>query len=90
MAKRGRKALPDSELRRRRDAWQRARRYSGLSAREIADLLGKSVATVYGYNAAGGNPAPVRDIELLREHALVHAISSLERKFDKPVVMLAA
>ena len=77
----GRKATPEGEARRRRQAWSYARKRSGLSTGEIAELVGKSVWSVKAYGKSAGNVPTWDAIHLLKDHNLEVAVDIVEEKF---------
>jgi len=83
---RGRPATSLELVRARQSAWARAVRYSGLTHQEIANVIGKSVATVRSYSSRSGNTPPEESIGSLKRHNLQRALETLAERYGPDAV----
>lgn len=77
----GRPVTPGAVIRQRREAWNRAVRFSGLKQVEIADVIGMSLATVMSYGSRTGNVPSQEAIDLLKRHNLLRAMDTLAERY---------
>jgi hypothetical protein len=80
---------PPDTIRQRRQAWERAVRYSGLKQEEIADVIGMSLGTVRSYGSARGNVPSEDAIARLRRHSLHKAMETLAERYGDEAVRVA-
>lgn len=84
----GRPTTPPDTIRQRRQAWERAVRYSGLRQEEIADVIGMSLGTVRSYGSAAGNVPSEDAIARLRRHSLLRAMETLAERYGAESVTI--
>lgn len=82
----GRKPISENVARERRARWRRAVQYSGLKPEAIAEVVGKSLGTVYSYNYADGNVPTEVAIERLRQHNLARAVEVVRERYGDEVL----
>lgn len=76
---RGRPATPQDEAAARRERWRRAVAFSGLTAKQTAALIGKSLATVWSYGSAKGTVPTPAAIAALEAYNVRRASEEMER-----------
>lgn len=86
----GKKPIAEEVARDRRARWRRAAQYSGLKPEAIAEVVGKSLGTVYSYNYAQGNIPTETAIERLRQHNLQRAVELVDEKFGPGLLKIGS
>lgn len=82
----GRTPISQQVARERRARWHRAVQYSGLKPETIAEVVGKSLGTVYSYNCVDGNVPTESAIERLRQHNLRRAVEVVRERYGDEVL----
>ena len=82
----GRKPISANVARNRRARWRRAVEYSGLRPEASAEVVAKSLGTVYSYNYVAGNIPTATAIEKLRQHNLRRAVEVVRERFGDEVL----
>lgn len=82
----GRPAMHPSLARLRRDAWNRAVKFSSRSQEEIADVMGMSLATVRSYSSANGNVPSETAIAALKRDNLLRAMDVLQERYGPDTI----